>query len=219
MCLYLPRRGLSARHERATFRPDHAIIVLFMPAALLVSDLLVTLEERLNVRRFSKVKTILLGAVITILILWGLWDTRSIINISTIIADKSDMEAIEWIDSHTSQKARFFINVTPWLSSTYRGVDGGWWITPLTGRWALLPAVIYTSGNRDYVLHINTLAEKTSKIQSCTPDFWELIREEDLTYIYVKKNSGSLQPAGLEGCPNLELVYEQDGIYIYRVVN
>ncbi|NJO05360.1 MAG: hypothetical protein HC876_07460, partial [Chloroflexaceae bacterium] len=49
------------------------------------------------------------------------------------------MTALEWIEQNTAPTSQFLINTTGWFSHVDRGTDGGWWITPLTGRSTSLP--------------------------------------------------------------------------------
>jgi hypothetical protein len=204
----------------APFRPDHAVIVLFLPAALLLSDLSITAGDWLfqRERRFAWAGVFALAAGVLALLCWGLWDTRSILNDSTILATEADLAAVRWIESHTPPGARFFNNITHWLSGTYRGVDGGWWITPLTGRSTLLPVALYAAGEREYALSVNRMAERASQMEGCSIEFWQLLQEQELDYVYTSEGRGSVQPEDLEACPGLEEVYQHDGVFIFRVV-
>lgn len=199
------------------FRPDHNVIVLFLPASLLVSGFLFAAWERLKVGRFRRVGSVLVGAAILSLLVWGLWETRFIINSTTVIASQADLEAIEWVEANTPPEARFLTNVIHWQYTTYRGEDGGWWIMPLTGRETLLPPVLYVMGERGYVDRINAFAEVVSRLENCSPEFWDLVRDARVTHIYLVEGRGSLQSEGLEGCPGLLLVYDKDGVLIYEV--
>jgi hypothetical protein len=64
----------------APFRPDHVIIVLFLPIALFVSDLIVSLLDWWNHRRFSWVKNFAVLLASVLLLGWGIWTTRSMLN-------------------------------------------------------------------------------------------------------------------------------------------
>jgi len=198
-------------------RPDHFVIVLFLPSALLVTDFFFTAWERLQTGRFRVVGTFLAGAAILSLLVWGLWETRFIINQTTVFASQADIEAIEWVAANTPLEARFMTNVTHWQYKTYRGEDGGWWIMPLTGRETLLPPALYMLGARGTVENINNIAETVSQLQDCSPEFWDLVQEAEVSHIYLVEGRGSLQPEGLEGCTGLSLVYEQDGVFVYEV--
>jgi small basic protein len=200
------------------FRPDHFVIVLFLPASLLVTDFIFTAWERLQSGRFRMVGVILAGAVIVSLLAWGLWETRLIINQSTVFTNQADIEAIEWVAANTPSEARFMTNVTHWQYRTYRGEDGGWWIMPLTRRETLLPPALYAMGAREAVEKINKFAETTSQLKDCSAEFWDLVQEAGVTHIYLVEGRGSLQPKGLEDCADLSLVYDEGGVFIYEVV-
>jgi hypothetical protein len=199
------------------FRPDHFVIVLFLPATLLASDFLITTWERLKAAQFERLAVALLGAVIVSLLVWGLSETRFIINPTTVFTTEADLRAIQWIEDNTPPCSRFLTNVVHWQYGTYRGVDGGWWITPLTGRKTLLPPVLYVMGERDYVTQVNAYAEKTSQLQGCTPDFWDLVHSAEVTNIYLVNGRGSLQPDNLKECANLAIIYANEGVFVYEI--
>jgi hypothetical protein len=177
----------------APFRPDHAAIVLFLPATLLVADLVVTVIVWLSSARFSRITVPAALVLMVTVILWGAWDTRRIVNPATILATPDDIQAMAWIEANTPESARFLINVTHWQYGSYRGVDGGWWIGPLTGRETLLPAVVYIMGERPYVEQVIEYARQASELQGCSPEFWDLVRKSSLTHIYLKRDKGSLK--------------------------
>ena len=202
----------------APFRPDHAAIVLFLPTGLLVSDLFVTILDWSPFQRFVHVKTAAVLMLFAALVGWGLWGTRSVINSATVLATRADLDAVNWIESNIPEDARFFINVNHWQYGIYRGVDGGWWISPLTGRETLLPSGLYPMGDRDYVNRVNAVAARASQIKGCSDDFWELTREESLTHIYLNDLRGSVRSNHFTDCPYIELIYNSDNIYIFQIL-
>lgn len=202
----------------APFRPDHAAIVLFLPTALLVADLFISAIDWSPKGRVSRLKSIVVLLLLASLVGWGIWGTRSIINPATILATEADLEALHWIDENLPQDARFFINVNHWQYGLFRGVDGGWWITPLTGREALLPSGLYALGDSAYVNQVNDLAGRASQIKGCTPDFWDLVQEQGFSYIYLNGDRGSVRPNHLENCPDVELIFTNDNVFVYHIL-
>jgi hypothetical protein len=202
----------------APFRPDHAAIVLFLPAALLLADLVVTAIELLATTRYSRIAVPVVLFLVVALITWGAWDTRKIVNPATILATPNDLRAIAWINANLPESARFLINVTHWQYGFYRGVDGGWWIGPLTGRVTLLPAELYSMGDRQYVQEVNQFARQASELQGCSPEFWDLVSRASLTHIYLNRDKGNLKPENLQNCPNLMLLYQEGEISIYQIL-
>ena len=201
----------------APFRPDHAAIVLFLPTALLIAELFISALDWSPGNRFTRIKTIPILFLFAALVGWGIWGTRMVINSATILATKADLEAVNWIDRNTPEEARFLINVSHWQYDSYRGVDGGWWITPLTNRYTILPNAMSAMGDSEYKNQVNSLAAQVSQIEGCTPEFWDLVSEQGLTHIYLKQGLGSMQTSHFENCQNVELIYEKDGVYLYRI--
>ena len=156
--------------------------------------------------------------IIGLLVFWGARETQNIINPVTVLADKADVAALDWIKTHTAPAARFFINSTPWQGNVSRGVDGGYWLEPYAGRETIVPPIVYGFGTPDVTTQINGWIGQAQKITGCTPDFWKLVRETGLTYVYVRQGMGNLQPKALSECPRLKPVYEQSGITIYAIL-
>ena len=100
----------------------------------------------------------------------------------------------------------------------YRGVDGGWWILPRTGRETLVPPTMYVLGDLRFVNEVNAWASRATKITGCTPDLYSLLEDADLDYLYVKNGKGNLQSSALVGCPGLRVVYAESGVTIIETV-
>lgn len=201
----------------APFTPDNLVIVLFLPIALLCADVFVSLASWLARGRYAGWVWAGAGLGLLAIVVWGAWETRDLIKPQTQLASAADLRAIEWIDQHLPPDARFLINVTHWQYGAYRGVDGGWWIGPLTRRETLLPPVLYTMGEKAYVRQVNDLARQTSQLRGCTPEFWNLVGSAGATHIYLGPVAGPLRPESLENCSGLERVYQEGGISIFRL--
>jgi len=199
------------------FRPDHLAIVLFIPAAALLGGGVVGLADWAAQHTRPWVANLGLALLVMWVVGWGAWNTRAILNPVTLLADAADAQAIEWLAENTPADARFFANTTIWQYNTYRGVDGGYWITPLTRRFSLAMPGLYGYAAHDTVLQWQAWMEAGSHLKSCNQDFWALIGDADLDYIYLHANRGSLQPTALEGCAGVELIYKDAEVYIYKI--
>jgi hypothetical protein len=190
------------------FRPDHLAIVLFVPVTLLAGWSLS--------RVITKWKRI--GVTLTLVLLfWGLVGTWNLIRPDTILADRADLQALHWIDANIPKEARFLINVTPWAWGTYRGVDGGAWILPFTGRDTLLPTLFYPFGGKGFRTKINNYASQAQQLSGCTPELWNLIKNAGITHLYLKSSTGALTWEALKSCPGLKILYMQEGVTILEV--
>lgn len=200
------------------FRPDLYAIVLFMPASLLAGGLFTSLANGFDwLTEQKRWGWIVLAIIASGSILWGVLETRNILNQATIFTDQADRKALDFIQENTPRDARFWINTTLWIPHIYRGVDGGAWIMPYTGRWSVVPTSYYGFGSQEMIDEINQSAAAASQIKSCTPEFYDWIQVERITHIYVHENVGVLQSPGLTGCPRLNVIYHEEGVWIYAV--
>lgn len=215
--LFLVLISLPWGFSLAPFRPDHAVIVMFLPTAILIADLFISGVDWHPWQRLEKLKNLLLVMILITLIAWGIWETRSITNPQTILATRADLEALDWIERNTPRDSNFFINVIHWQYGSYRGVDGGWWITPITGRDALLPSALYAMGDRSYTDRVNSIARTASQLEGCSQEFWDLVRAQGLTHIYLVDGRGAVKADHFEGCQGVEMLYDKDGVSIYSI--
>ena len=200
------------------FRPDHFAIVLFVPAALLLANGLVWVFDGLG-RRFKK--PILFNAVLSVVVtaglFWGAWKTADILNPVTVLADRSDLAAIDWIQENTPSDARFLANTAAWQFASYRGVDGAYWIAPLTRRYSVAMPALYGYAALDQRILWVDWIDRASKLSTCDEAFWSLVTEANLDYLYLHEGKGSLQPEQVQECTGIWLVYNQDNVWIYRI--
>ncbi|MDR3576628.1 MAG: hypothetical protein P4L50_22400 [Anaerolineaceae bacterium] len=200
------------------FRPDQVAIILFLPAALLVSELLMAAYDVLAKKLNPLAAKLTLALAIVGLVGWGLIETADVLNTGTILATQADLSAIQWIQENTPQQAHFFINAALWQTGSYRGVDGGYWLETLAGRRTLVPPAMYGWGARPEINQVNAWARRASSLAGCTDDFWALIKETGSQYVYVKQGVGKLQPDQLNACSGLTVIYRKQGVFIYEVV-
>jgi len=218
-CLLLALMSLPWGITLGPFRPDHFAIVLFLPITLLVGWL--TWQAAHWAGRRLK-QTWVSSAILMALVLgwsgWALPSMVDIINPVTVLVTEADMHALDWVAENTPPEARFYINTAYWMGDIYRGVDGGGWLLPYTGRWALVPTVFYGySPDQDWAGTLRGWGQTASQITGCTPEFYALVEAAELDWIYLRAGVGSLQPVGLAGCEGIELEYAQDTVSIYRI--
>ena len=149
-------------------------------------------------------------------IAWGFPLSEDIVNPVTTLVTEADLRALEWVEKNTPEDARFFINTTHWLGGVYRGVVGGGWLLPFTGRWSLVPPVFYGfSEDTDYRNKIRDWGERASGISGCSEEFWDLVGEAELGWVYINLSDGALQPEDLVNCPVIVQVYVNERVRIY----
>jgi len=199
------------------FRSDHFSLALFLSAVCLSACLLVWtwdwLRSRLPKNAWGTTAVLLVCAA---LLGGGAWLNREPVNASTILADENDLAALVWIEDHLPADARFFINTTGWGYGLYRGMDGGAWILPYTGRWSLAPTIFYTfSGEAETYARWIDWSQRASGMNGCTEEFKALASEAGLNYLYLREGVGSLQAEALRGCAEARQLYSAGGVSIW----
>jgi len=152
-------------------------------------------------------------------LLWGLLAGPDLFPPSVILVDQADMQALNWIRENTSSDSRFFNQPVPWQTGIYRGVDGGYWILNETGRGQLVPPAVYPSGGESYQTRINSWARTALTLTTCDEDFWNLMNEARLEYIYLKEGTGIFSTEDFIDCEGLLKVYDADGITLFQSTN
>jgi len=201
------------------FRPDHMIIILYLPASLLLAEGLFRLGQVLQrLAKGHRLVWLAPGLASLGLLIWGGFITREIINPVTVLADEADVQALAWVKENIPEDAKFFINTLGWQQNIYRGVDGGTWITPLTGRGTLVPPITYGWGSIELVAEIAGWAEQASKLTTCDEVFFEVVQDANLTHVYLKEGVGSMQPGAVTSCRRFKEVYNKDKVHIYEII-
>lgn len=198
------------------FRYDYFALVVFIPIAVTSAFGIVLLFGQLNKRK--SLATILILFVATFLSVGGAWQNARAVNAETILATRSDLDALDWIKTHTPEDARFFVNTTYWGFDIYRGVDGGGWILPITGRWSLAPTIFYPMiADQEYIQSVRDMGMRASTITECGEDFWLLVNDAEIDYLYIKEGMGSLRPEALISCDGINQLINIDGVHIYLI--
>jgi hypothetical protein len=200
------------------FRPDHFVIISFLPVGLW-AGYGIWQAAGLLAKRFGKgwISPLLMLLAVGGWFGWSFPFSSDIVNPVTVLVTAEDIKALNWIRENTPEDARFYINTTHWQSGVYRGVDGGGWILPYTGRWALVPTVFYGfSPDKEQNQQLRDWGEAASEITTCSEEFWRIVEEADLDYVYIRKGIGSLQEEGLAGCEGVENIYRNRSIGIWK---
>lgn len=202
-----------------SFRSDYYGLVLFLPIAVLSAGLLVWVFEILFRKvHVKKPLTALFVVLMLAFVGWGGWSNADAINDETVLITEGDVAALDWVQRHTPEDARFFVNTTGWGFGMFRGTDGGGWLLPTTGRWSLAPTIFYPFGADEYTAKLWTdWSARASIVTTCDTDFWELVEEANLNYVYVRRGNSGLQEEALDGCQGLTRLYFNDEVNIWLI--
>jgi hypothetical protein len=123
-----------------------------------------------------------------------LWRGSNIINPETVLFTPADRVAFAWVDENIPPKAIVLVN-SAWWGDRYAPSDGGAWLSPLTGR--------------DTVI-----AESAPELAEAS----QLVERSGVGYVYIGGGYGELSLAQFMENPSYEVVYQSNGVTIYRVV-
>ena len=138
-----------------------------------------------------------------------------IINPITILSRSADLPAIEWVSTHLPENETIVINSFPWGYGLYAGNDGGYWLSPLSGRITLPPPVLYGLGNDSD--KISNLSKQVISSSADPQSLWELLNSQQLHYVYTGVRGGVIPPEKLAASGMFNVLYHQDGVWIFRV--
>lgn len=149
----------------------------------------------------------------------GSYGMRNIINPNTVLIESEDLEAIEWLANNTEPTAKIGVNAKRWLRNSYRGTDGGYWISVLTKRWSILPPALYPLAYAsNEAQEINTRLTNWTTISADGPELLHQIsRDNGITHLYIGAKGGHLDVYRLQTMPNSQLIYQNRGIYIFEL--
>lgn len=158
----------------------------------------------------------LLGLFLLLALVMGERNLTNVINPTTRIANAADLAAIEWIELHTPEDARFLTASTGWLPDAERGADGGWWMVPLAKRWSSTPPVLFTYADPTTVAEIQARTRLISHLPAGqeAQTLEQLVVENAIDYIYIGWTDHSFKPEWFADNPQYQTVYQQDGVTI-----
>ena len=195
-------------------------IMLFMPLSLLagymVGCLFNTGRKVLPVR-FHMPYHLALVLAGSVLAFFGARSMLPILNPVTFLFREADKPALEWIRENLPSNEAILINSFMWNNGVYAGQDGGYWITPMIGHKTLPPPVLYDLGDAVEKKLINQTCREVIDRGKNPADLYELMESQKINYVYLGARGGVLSPAALKSSPLFRLMYNHDGVWIFKL--
>jgi len=197
------------------------LITWFMPLAIccgfLGDELLRSWSAALKGRWRTLCCLLTVGVLIALSVV-GVRRQIIVVNPNCVLVTHADLEALDWITSHTPPGSRFLINAQWWQGRTYMGTDGGYWITPLTQRPTTTPPALYPLGDREDVLYIKGFNQRVATLIADPAGLWALLRDEGVDYVYVGALGGPLVLEALRLDPGFRPLYTGGRAHVFEVV-
>ena len=191
-------------------------IMLFIPISILggyfLAQLLAHWKEMMPgwLLQTSFAIVLVLTAIISYL---GARQLVTILNPVTILSRNGDLGGIKWVKDNIPLNETIVINPFAWGYGLYAGNDGGFWITPLTGRQTLPPPVLY--GLSSDAKAISQLSQQVISLSSDPGVFRDFLLSHQLHYVYLGVRGGAISPEKLSSSGLFSLLYHQDGVWVF----
>jgi len=191
-------------------------IMLFIPISVLggyfIDQLLIQWKYYIPIKLMAPFMVAII--IITILLAYsGSKQLITIINPITILSRNSDLPAIDWISENIPENETIVINPFVWGYGLHAGSDGGYWISPLSGRSTLPPPVLYGLGSGSKM--IKEQSQKVINFSYNPSALWEFLTTDQLHYVYIGSRGGVLSPEQLSKSELFTIIYRRDGVWIF----
>jgi hypothetical protein len=198
---------------------DAVVISLFMPLAVsggfFITSGLAAIRSRINRSAFYALAAILVAIGVWVSI-WGAREIISILNPVTVFLRQDDRRAADWINSNLPEQASLLINPAPWGYGVFVGSDGGYWISPLTGRETFPPTLLYAHGSSQEIKTINVQVQQLMDISADPQAVWSFMQSHKLDYLYIGARGGPFRSGDFLEHPLFELIYTEGDVKIFK---
>jgi len=108
------------------------------------------------------------------------------------------------------------INPFLWGYGFYSGQDGGAWIPALAERATMPPPVLYGLGTPEHIREVNEICRQAIEDSHDPQALYDLLQANNIRYIYLGARGGTISPQALRDSPLFELIYDRDGVRIFK---
>jgi hypothetical protein len=195
-------------------------ITLFLPLAVVLGYGLFALGERAVVAHWLVQLGVyaVMGGMLLLLTLYGGRQQIEILNQGTVLAEPPDVAGIAWVSANIPPDAKIAISSWKWLGASWAAQDGGAWLLPLTQRAVTTPPAdyIYEPTLEAEVRAFNEAAQDVADWSADSA--LDLLRQYQVTHIYVGARGGFLLPDKLIQNEAVQLRYARDGVFIFELL-
>jgi hypothetical protein len=196
-------------------------ISLYLPISLLggyAVSFLLRMSERILSTQWRVGARWAFSILAVFLLLLGAQKTTILLNPVTFLSRQPDLAAISWIEENLNNEGIIAINPFLWGYGFYAGSDGGFWISPLTAHPTLPPPVLYGASLPEETARINHFCAQVISNAKNAQGLWDLFQQNNVRYVYLGARGGVISPWALKDSDLFQLLYTQDGTWIFEVM-
>ncbi len=195
------------------------LIGLYMPISILCGYLGSTLIEAIP-DRLAWLRVAATVAAILVLSVMGGRKALTIVDTKHVLVTAPDLQAMEWIESHTPETAKFLANsFFAYEDNVIVGSDAGWWLPLLAHRENTVPPITYgheTATEPEYIARVNELGRFVGDNALDVPQTLEMLRSNRISHVYIGSQGGNLSLEELQASDVYSLVYHKDRVWILQ---
>lgn len=206
-------------------------IAVYIPAGILIGIGVGWLIDRSRARvdlLTSSASLVLLFVLIPVILFYTRQRLSEAKTAQYALLTRPDLRAFDWVKKNTPQNAVFLVNsFLAYSGSTAVGSDAGWWLPLLTNRNSTLPPMNYGTEQAitpDYKEGVKLFPTIIQAGGINDPRIWDVLKEFDISYIYIGQRHGRVNYSGTVIEPEIALtnqhfnpVYHQDQVWIFEV--
>jgi len=195
-------------------------IILFMPTAVLAGYAVGQVYNLFQAVIPPGGKALFRGSFAVLCATAALLAARILLPIlrpSTNLFRSADRPAMAWITQNIPANETILINPIYWGYGTFAGADGGFWITPLTGRKTIPPPVLYALGQPVEKQFIRAMCEVVLAKAADAAALAEILRGQGIHYIYLGARGGVLSPQALLESDQFKVLYAEKGVWVFML--
>ncbi len=203
-------------------------ISFYIPASLIIGT---ALDEIIFTRIPKPFQIFILIGLIIMSISQGIKFQEYVDPQEHALVTRPDLRASKWIRDNLESTSRLFTNsFFAFDNNVIVGSDGGWWLPLLANRSINVPPINYGTEyglTPSYGVDINALTWDFQSKGIDNPDFYANLVNHGYTHIYIGQRMGSvnypgphyLNPDELLSSEWYQLIYHEDGVWIFKIVS
>jgi hypothetical protein len=185
--------------------------------------------------KFKTISCVILPVTLLIcIIFFGMPQARLLLDTLSpaahALATRPDQRAASWILENTRKEDRILVNsFFAYGGTLIAGSDGGWWLPLLTKRISTQPPLNYGSEEGlepGYTRQVNELVRTIEQNGLSDPGTIHLLKENGINYIFIGQQQGRVNSPSpllaldiLQHDPHFQLVYRQDQVWIFKIMD
>jgi hypothetical protein len=161
----------------------------------------------------------LVGILVVFLCFIGARAILPVLNPTTVLYRQADQAALDWVKQYIPAQETILINPFVWGYGLYAGSDGGYWITPQTGRATMPPAILEGLGNSlDAIQETSQFLDLVVENRYSADSLYDLLMEEGIRYIFLGARPGILSAQTYLNSSMFEVVYSHRGAWVFKLI-